>query len=317
MKAFLGWSGKTSRLIAKQLWDWIPKVNPHIRVFVSFEDIEAGTLWSVELTNMLKETSYGVLCVTSDNVKAPWLFYETGVLSMSTSLSNPDNRPRVAPILFGMARASDLPSPLSHYQSKIFGKDEMWNLIRFMNDMCKKLYREQLSRTAINEEPPKTYLEQDKLKGNFDALYPELEKAVEEILRDNPPPDNSQPDAPFPASPPPSLPQNAQSANPNPPQNAKPENVDLLARKLEEIHKALGVFPEIQNIYHEGGELLIQFDPFQMQDVRQVERGQDLLRFRKMLLAAIDDLTNSIEPKAQRRDRIRAIQELLDIVDKL
>ena len=327
MKVFIGWSGETSKQIAERLREWIPKVNAHIEAFVSFEDIGLGVNWSETLTEQLKRASYGILCITPDNLKAQWLFYEAGILEVSTSLNNPDGKSRVAPLQFGMEHASDLPSPLSHYQSGKFGYDAMWNLTRHMNVVCRSQYAEKLGGAGDNEQVVKTYLELTELKERFDALYSELERKVTPILRNAPPVDpniqkadvmrilrNALPVCPGLKEDIERLLLDNSSVNPQTP----PDTLTLFEEKLNEVYKNFGVFPEIARIYYEGNLILDQFDPFQKQSVSQMERGEDLIRFRNILSQEIENLTNSLTANPhQRRERIKILKELRDIVNNL
>jgi hypothetical protein len=48
---------------------------------MSAEDIDAGTRWGSEVTNELAETRCGIICLTQENQKAPWVLFEAGALS--------------------------------------------------------------------------------------------------------------------------------------------------------------------------------------------------------------------------------------------
>ncbi len=95
MKLFISWSGEISHKIAVVLRDWIPAVIPSIAPWVSSEDIPKGTRWSTEVAKELANSFSGIICVTPDNIREPWLLFEAGALSGSVEKS------RVFPILFG------------------------------------------------------------------------------------------------------------------------------------------------------------------------------------------------------------------------
>jgi hypothetical protein len=73
MKVFLSWSGDLSHEVACTLRDWLPCVIQSLKPWVSSEDIEKGTRWSTDIAKELRDTAYGILCVTKENLGAPWV----------------------------------------------------------------------------------------------------------------------------------------------------------------------------------------------------------------------------------------------------
>ena len=112
MHLFLAWSGKTSREVAEALHDWLPCVIQAVRPFIS-EDIEKGSRWYEELRKRLGETAYGIICVTQDNYKKPWINFESG------AISNAVNNANVSPLLFNV-EPSQLEGPLQQFQSTVY-----------------------------------------------------------------------------------------------------------------------------------------------------------------------------------------------------
>ena len=101
MKVFISWSGARSKKVALIFRDWLPTVIQAIEPFVSSEDIEKGARWNTDIAQELKESSFGLICVTKENLSAPWLNFEAGALSKTI-----DNT-YVAPLLFDV-KPSDL-----------------------------------------------------------------------------------------------------------------------------------------------------------------------------------------------------------------
>jgi TIR domain len=86
MKVFISWSGGVSHRVAVALRDWLPYVLQSVDPYVSSEDIEKGARWSNEVGRELESTSYGILCVTRENLDSRWLNFEAGALSKSMDL---------------------------------------------------------------------------------------------------------------------------------------------------------------------------------------------------------------------------------------
>lgn len=126
MKVFISWSGELSQAVAIVLRDWLPSVIQSIRPYVSAEDIDKGARWGSEIAEELEDSEFGILCVTPDNIEAPWLNFEAGALSKAFDTSS------VSPFLFGVTR-TDVIGPLVQFQSTIAEKDDVHKLVRSLN----------------------------------------------------------------------------------------------------------------------------------------------------------------------------------------
>ncbi len=157
MKVFISWSGETSHKVAKALRDWLPSVIQSITPYVSSEDIDKGARWSSDIATELDESSFGVLCVTPDNINAPWLNFEAGALGKSVDKS------KVCPFLFRIKR-SDVEGPILQYQSTIHDKEDVYKLIK-----------------AINESCGDNGIEEVRLEKTFEVWWPKLNEDLESI----------------------------------------------------------------------------------------------------------------------------------------
>jgi hypothetical protein len=122
MKIFISWSGDVSRYVAEALARWLLDVNHSLSPWVSSRDIQAGAPWWIKLAQQLRDTNFGVICVTRSNLTAPWLLFEAGALAkqvegLANSMSSGDDYSVVCPYLIGGLRSADVPQgPLSQFQ---------------------------------------------------------------------------------------------------------------------------------------------------------------------------------------------------------
>jgi len=139
----------------------LPSVIQAVRPFMSAEDIDKGARWSIDIAKELESSSFGILCVTPDNVDSSWLNFEAGALSKALDAS------RVTPLLFGV-RPTDLQGPLGQFQATRSDQDDIWKLVRSVNRHCSPIM-----------------LEEDRLREAFDKWWPGLEAQLK-ILANEP-----------------------------------------------------------------------------------------------------------------------------------
>lgn len=161
MKIFLSWSGDSSKQIAEAFRDWLPAVIQAVKPFFPPDDIEKGTRWSSEIASELEESQIGLLCLTRENVLSPWIMFEAGVLSKSIEKS------KVIPMLFGL-EPSDIRGPLLQFQAAVFREGEVRKLVKTINSS--------LGEGALSDAV---------IEAVFEKWWPDLEKKISKILRDN------------------------------------------------------------------------------------------------------------------------------------
>ena len=81
MKVFISSSGDRSKVVAAALADWLGKVIQGVRPRMSSHSIASGSRWAAELGAELQTSDYGVFCSTPENLSAPWLLFEAGVIA--------------------------------------------------------------------------------------------------------------------------------------------------------------------------------------------------------------------------------------------
>ena len=161
MKVFISWSGDISLKVATVFRDWLPSVIQSIEPYVSSEDIDKGARWSTDIAKELENSTFGILCVTKENIEAPWLSFEAGALSKTMEKSF------VSPFLFDIKR-SEVQGPILQFQSTIFEKKDIKKLINTLNKAC--------GESGISDA---------RLEKAFEVWYPTLEKELSELKSKN------------------------------------------------------------------------------------------------------------------------------------
>ncbi|HXA02795.1 MAG TPA: hypothetical protein VNW99_12450 [Cytophagaceae bacterium] len=157
MKVFISWSGNKSHKVALVFRDWFPSVIQTIEPYVSSEDIDKGARWSTDIAKELENSTFGILCVTKENMNAPWLSFEAGALSKTMDKSF------VSPFLFDIKR-SEVNGPILQFQSTIFQKDDIKKLLNTLNKAC--------GEACISDA---------RLEKAFEVWYPTLETELNKL----------------------------------------------------------------------------------------------------------------------------------------
>jgi hypothetical protein len=157
MKVFISWSGDRSKAIAEELRDWLPTIVQSIDPFISTQDVPVGGRGLNVLASELQDCSFGIICLTQENMKGQWIHFEAGALSKVIEVS------RVVPLLLDL-KISDLTGPLVQFQAiAMEDRDGMFALIKAL---------------AEQSSPPIT---ESRLQRLFDMLWPELEAKVSQL----------------------------------------------------------------------------------------------------------------------------------------
>lgn len=157
MKVFISWSGELSKLVARELSEWLPSIIQSVEVFYSPEDIQKGENWDSRLTKELEECKYGIVCLTKENVLAPWVHFEAGALSKTLDS-------HTSTLMIDVV-TSDIRGPLSRFQTTKFEKDDFYKLVCGINDA---------SDNKISEKV---------LKNSFDAIWDKMEINIRDIIK--------------------------------------------------------------------------------------------------------------------------------------
>lgn len=158
MKVFISWSGTKSQEVAKVLKQWIPCVIQSVEPYFSSADIDKGARWSTDIAKELQDASFGILCVTKDNLSSSWLNFEAGALSKSIEQS------KVCPFLVDLKPSDIQNSPILQFQMASATKDDVFKLFKSINS--------NLGDSKLNE---------DVLGTTFDTFWPKIEEALKEV----------------------------------------------------------------------------------------------------------------------------------------
>lgn len=126
MKVFISWSGPQSRGVAELLKRWLKRVLQATDPWISTEDIEKGSIWFNEIGTQLKDTAVGIICLTAENLNAPWILFEAGGLAKGLSQN------RVCTFLIGITDR-DLTPPLSQFNATKATKEDVFKLVQSIN----------------------------------------------------------------------------------------------------------------------------------------------------------------------------------------
>jgi hypothetical protein len=170
MKVFLSWSGRRSRRVAEALWQWLPTVADAFDPWMSAEDIDRGARWAQSLATQLEDTRFGIVCLTRENVEAPWIMFESGALSKTLSASH------VCPYLLGI-EISDVPSPLGQFMAARAEKEDTWRLLQTLNGV--------LGEAVIPEV---------RLADRFETYWPRLSASLNDCIESDASPKHQRSD---------------------------------------------------------------------------------------------------------------------------
>jgi ribosomal protein L7/L12 len=127
MRIFISWSGERSRQVGLALRDWLPLALHFVKPWLSATDIDAGQRWATEVGAQLNDSSFGILCLTRDNLQSPWMLFEAGALAKSVTAG------AVVPYLLDID-FSEITGPLAQFQGKKADESSTFDLVKAINN---------------------------------------------------------------------------------------------------------------------------------------------------------------------------------------
>ncbi len=164
MKVFFSHSGERSLQAAKLLANWTNRLIQSTQPWLS-EEIQKGARWREELARALEDTRVGIICLTRENLGAPWIHYEAGAIGRTPG-------GLVCTFLLGV-ESRDVREPLGTFEHTRFERNDLFRLIRDIRSEVEKGKEPVLPETAFQEE--------------FDVRWDALESALRTIKEASPP----------------------------------------------------------------------------------------------------------------------------------
>lgn len=180
-KIFISWSGEHGKTIAKKLKQGIENDNfpGKVKCFVSDMNITCGEDGKNKINNVLKGAQFGIVCVTKDTVRSPWIHYEAGALAGNDILT--------IPLLFNCSEKAIQGTPLQDKQCVQFHDNDQprdrfrsrdgvqfhdrVKFCKMISDINEELKLIDIDKTQLDEISKKAYV---KLQRDFKKVFGKL-----------------------------------------------------------------------------------------------------------------------------------------------
>lgn len=165
MKLFISWSGEFSRKVAERLSIWIPTIIQTVEVFYSPDDIAKGENWGNRLSEELEQCNFGIVCLTPENITAPWIHFEAGALAKAANS-------RVSAIMLGIT-PSDIKGPLARLQNTAFNREDLFRLFQSINNSNNAPLKSETLKNAFDNSLDKLMREINTIINDYSSRLPE------------------------------------------------------------------------------------------------------------------------------------------------
>ena len=162
MDIFISWSGPRSRAVAEALKEYLPMIVNAFNPWLSCADIDKGARWNSDLTAALATAKAGIICLTPNNLAAPYILFESGAISKTVEKSF------VCTLLIGM-ETSDVSGPLAQFQATKLTKEDLLQLLKTLNKA--------LGESALKES---------QAEATFELCWPKLKEKLDNLPADGP-----------------------------------------------------------------------------------------------------------------------------------
>lgn len=179
MDVFISWSGELSRDYGTALRNWLPDVLQSVSPWMSSQDVDSGTRWTMEIGGKLDQSNDAIVILTPDNLTSPWLNFEAGALAKSVDSS------RVRPICFDVSK-SQVKNPLAMFQMLDASYDDFLRLVISINAHAGA---DQLSGDLVTRAFRRTWAELDEKLNQIkvdraSTTAPVIERTEKDLLEE-------------------------------------------------------------------------------------------------------------------------------------
>lgn len=169
MNVFLSWSKPKSKELAIATKAFLEGMfRKSIEIWISNEGIKFGEMSLLEINMALRKSEKCLVFLTKDNIKSPWIMYESGAVAVANYQENNTQKTKssVIPIVFEEIEDKEFEkNPINQFQRLMFTKNNMRNLVKQLNEVMGAFDNEEL------------------LKAQFEINWKELNKTVKQILQ--------------------------------------------------------------------------------------------------------------------------------------
>jgi hypothetical protein len=163
MDVFISWSGQRSRAVAEALKKYLPMIVNDLNPWLSSANIDKGSRSSEEIAVALANARAGIICLTPNNLKEPWILFEAGAIAKTVR-----EKPLACTLLIGL-EITDVSGPLSQFQATKLTQPQMLQLVKTLNKA--------LGESAVEER---------QIEDTFDLCWPKLKETLDNLPTDGP-----------------------------------------------------------------------------------------------------------------------------------
>lgn len=162
LKVFISWSGDLSKRVGLCIKNFLELVIQSLDIFISLE-LERGSIWNSSINKELKDTSCGIICLTSENFEAPWILFESGALAKGIEQN------KICTFLIDLNPSYLVSSPLAQFNHTFPTKESVFELVKTLNSYIE------------------IRLELTRLEASFEKFWPDFLASFQKELESNKP----------------------------------------------------------------------------------------------------------------------------------
>jgi len=161
MDVFISWPGPRSRAVAEALKKYLPMIVNDLNPWLSTSDIGKGSRSTEEIAAALTNARAGIICLTPNNLKEPWVLFEAGAIAKTVR-----EKPLACTLLIGL-EISDVSGLLAQFQATKPTKADMLKMVKDLNKA--------LGQSALEER---------QVEDTFELCWPKLQQTLDNLPTD-------------------------------------------------------------------------------------------------------------------------------------